>query len=108
MHTIRLRDPWTVDFQADHAIYRRHFNRPTGLTPGDVVRLVIEQLADGARVTFNNQSLASDGAAIWEITPWLLPRNAVQVSIASETLPAAPPFGEVRLEISERPRFPAA
>jgi hypothetical protein len=98
MHTIRLREPWTVDFQPGRAIYRRHFNRPTGLTTDDVVRLVIEQLLEGSKVTFNSQSLARDGSA-WVITPWLLPRNTVEVSIASETLPADRPFGEVRLEI---------
>ena len=107
MHTIRLREPWTVDFQTGQVIYRRHFNRPTGLTAHDVVRLVIEQLVDGARVSFNSQSLASNSTA-WEITPWLLPRNVVQVSIASETMPAQRPFGEVWLEISERPRTSAA
>jgi len=108
MHTIRLREPWLIEFQSGCAIYRRHFNRPTGLTNHDVVHLVIEQLVDEAKVSINSQSLVSAGLAAWEITSWILPRNAVQVSLASETLPAERPFGEVRLEISERPRTPAA
>jgi hypothetical protein len=108
MHTIRLREPWEVETEPGRVIYRRHFNCPTGLTTRDVVRLVIEQLLDGSKLSFNNQPLASDGSADWAITHWLLPRNTVQVSIESATLPAQRPFGEVRLEISERPLPPAA
>ena len=108
MHTIRLREPWTVESQSGCVIYRRYFNRPTGLTPDDVVCLVIEQLVDEAKVSFNSQSLACGGPTSWDITHWLLLRNAVEVSIASEAVPARRAFGEVRLEISERPRSPAA
>lgn len=108
MHTIRLREPWIVESQPGRVIYRRYFNRPTGLTNRDVIRLVIEDLADTAKVTFNSQSLAGESPAAWEIAPWLLARNAVEIVVTSEGLPMQRPFGEVRLEISERPRSPAA
>jgi hypothetical protein len=108
MHIIRLREPWIVETHPDRVVYRRYFNLPTGLGPDDAVRLVIEQLVDEAKVTFNSQPLAHNDSAAWEITPWLFPRNAVEVSIRSETLPARRPFGEVRLELSQRPRTPAA
>lgn len=100
MHTIRLREPWKVEFESGRVVYRRYFNCPTGLTPRDAVSLAIDQLDVAARVSLNTQPLAGGVSSTWEITPWLQPRNVVQVSIASETPPEQRPFGEVRLEIS--------
>jgi len=98
MHTIRLREPWEVEFQPGRVIYRRHFNRPTGLGSGDVVRLMIDQLADGATVSFNGELLAS-GDSRWNISAQLENRNAIAVSLPRDALPPERPFGEVRLEI---------
>jgi hypothetical protein len=100
MHTIRLREPWTVEFQPGRVIYRRHFNRPTGLGPGDVVRLAIDDLPTAATVFINGQSLTVDASASAEITEALLPRNAVEIIVAADPTAGQRPFGEVMLTIS--------
>jgi hypothetical protein len=98
MHTIRLREPWEVEAGPGRVIYRRHFNRPTGLGPGEVVRLAVDDLPAGATVSFNGEPLVG-GDSGWDISAQLQNRNAIVVSLAAETLPPARPFGEVRLEI---------
>jgi hypothetical protein len=98
MHTIRLREPWEVEAQPGRMIYRRHFNRPTGLEQGDVVRLVIDGLAAAAMVHVNGEPLAS-GDSCWDISAQLQNRNAIVISLTIDALPPARPFGEVRLEM---------
>jgi hypothetical protein len=98
MHTIRLRDPWDVEVRADSVLYQRYFNRPTGLEPTSVVRLAIDHLPAGSRVSVNDTSLGA--AEAWDITSQLQPRNAVVIEIGGHSLPQRP-FGEVRLEIRE-------
>jgi hypothetical protein len=96
MHTIRLREPWIVELQSGRVIYRRYFNRPTGLQPGDIVQLAIDGLRHDALVSFNGHPLPASDAMSWEIGGRLQPRNIVIVEAAgSEGLP----FREVRLEI---------
>jgi len=99
MHTIRLREPWDVEVAADHVLYRRHFNRPTGLGPGDAVRLVVENLPPETAVSFNKQPLSAPGLC-WDITSWLQLRNAIEISVPAAASPFERPFGEVKLEIS--------
>ena len=98
MHTIRLREPWEVEIQPDRVLYRRHFNRPTGLGPGDVVRLVIDDLPAGATVSFNGEQLVSSDSC-WDISARLRPRSAILIHLAANESPRERPFGEVRLEI---------
>jgi hypothetical protein len=102
MHTIRLREPWEIEFEPGRVIYRRHFNRPTGLAPGDVVRLAIDDLPAAATVFINGQQLTVDASASDDITTALLPRNAVEIIVAAEGIAGQRPFSEVRLVISER------
>lgn len=99
-HTIRLRAPWDVERHPDRVIFRRYFNRPTGLGPADVVRLAIDGLQPGTRVHINASELPPD-AVPWDITSQLQPRNAVTIEAGGNT--AERPFGEVHLEI-EAPR----
>lgn len=123
MHTIRLRDPWESELSAGRAIYRRHFNRPTGLTAADVVRLVVDELPAEAVVSFNGETLgkglgvrgeglgvrgqgaegrgqkAEVGRDSWDITDALQLRNAIIIAVPAEEMPTQRPFGEVRLEI---------
>jgi hypothetical protein len=98
MHTIRLREPWNIEQQADGVLYRRYFNQPTGLGPASVVHLAIDQLPEDSQVTFNDVPLAT--AAAWDITAGLQPRNLILIEIRGRPL-AERPFSDVRLEIHE-------
>lgn len=100
MHTIRLREPWTIEAQSDRVIYRRHFNRPTGLGPGNIVRLTIESLMESAVVDFNGEALCA-GDTSWDITASLQTRNVIEISAAPSAPTAPRPFGEVALLISD-------
>ena len=102
MHTIRLREPWEVEAEPGRAIYRRHFNRPTGLEPGNIVRLAIDELPAAAMALLNGQSLTIDASSSADITAALRARNAIEIIVAADPTAGQRPFGEVRLIISDR------
>jgi hypothetical protein len=95
-HRIRLRDPWEVLPNDDGGtVRRRAFNKPTGLEPGDVVQLVIDDPIGVILVTVNESLMFSPpcGVAV-DITSVLRARNFVELK-----LKPGGSCGEVRLEI---------
>ena len=76
---------------------RRHFHKPTGLTPQSRVVLVLRDLP-GASVTLNDQRLSSQSDGRFEIASLLQPRNLLTVELESPGMPQEP---DVWLEISE-------
>jgi len=102
MHTIRLREPWEVETAPDYVVYRRYFNCPTGLEPGTVVRLAIEELPPAGQVSINTAPLRP-AQSVWDISAALQPRNLISIELRGSPV-SERPFGEVRLEIQEPSR----
>lgn len=98
-HVIRLRDPWETLPTTDGTLrQRRAFQKPTGLAPGDVVRLVIDGAAGLRTVAVNEQPQTvppAAGIASFDITALLQPRNFIELTLAGDGS-----RGEVRLEIT--------
>lgn len=98
-HVIRLRDPWETLPTTDGTLrQRRAFQKPTGLGPGDVVRLVIDGSAGLLAFAMNEQPQAVpsvEGIASFDITALLRPRNFIELTLAGDGN-----RGEVRLEIT--------
>ena len=110
MHTIRLRRPWlrTIDDlnQPDRVdvpdvgrvplregsilIYRRTFNRPTGLEIGDKVWLSIESYSAGSiRVLLNEQSVFQADTAQpvrVDLASRLEPSNQLEIQLAGSSV----------------------
>ncbi len=97
-HVICLRDPWETLPTTDGTLrQRRAFQKPTGLGPGDIVRLVIDGAAGLLAVAVNeqHQTAPPTGAvASFDITALLQPRNFIEFALAGDGS-----RGEVRLEI---------
>ena len=97
-HVIRLRDPWEALPTTDGTLrQRRPFQKPTGLGPSDVVRLVIDGGAGLFAVAVNDRLQAmppTAGVAAFDITALLQPRNFIDLTLAGDGR-----RGEVRLEI---------
>lgn len=97
-HIIRLRDPWETLPTTDGTLrQRRAFQKPTGLGPGDIVRLVIDGAAGLLAVAVNeqHQTAPPTGAvASFDITALLQLRNYIELTLAGDGS-----RGEVRLEI---------
>ncbi len=103
MHTIRLRHPWTCELTGPLAVWSRNFNWPAGLTPREVVWLVIEPLPADASVQVNGQSLATGEApGRFDITGLMAESNRLSIQLADTTGAQENhcPL-EVRLEIDE-------
>ncbi|QDV88085.1 hypothetical protein [Planctomycetes bacterium TBK1r] len=123
MHTIRLRRPWLrsadplsppdkVDVPdttplavtgGDRVTYRRVFNRPTGLTPTDVVWLSIPQYAaDSIEVRINDtlivRSTTGDPIRV-DITAQLQTSNQLAVTLKPSGSSPAALDGQVTLQI---------
>lgn len=100
-HRIRLREPWEVSPTDDGGtVRRRAFNKPTGLTLGDVVRLVVELAAGLQSVALNGCPLEiarNRDFAVCDIFAVLQPRNQLELRVA-----AGGQIGEVRLEIEAK------
>ncbi|MBN8625351.1 MAG: hypothetical protein J0M17_07675 [Planctomycetes bacterium] len=100
-HRIRLRDPWDVSPTDDGGTVRcRAFNKPTGLTVGDVVRLVVESAEGLQSVALNGRVLEvarNRDVAGCDIFAVLQPRNQLELRVA-----AGGQIGEVRLEIEAK------
>lgn len=108
VHRIRLRHPWSCESQAEGVLWRRRFNRPTGLGPNDRVFVVLEGGGQGV-LGLNEESLGRLGGCdepqAFEVTDRLRPSNELALLLEtaarpSETSPSVPP-GEIRLEIRE-------
>jgi hypothetical protein len=111
MHTIRLREPWDVEPAAGGLKrHRRFFNKPTNLSAGEQVWIVVEGAAHFVELTLNGsppphagaqqssgQGTAADSATrAYDVTTLLNLRNEL-VIVTEEASTAA--RGEVRLEI---------
>ena len=103
IHTIRLRHPWTCELAGPLAVWSRSFNWPAGLTPREVVWLVIEPLPADASVEVNGQSLAAGEApGRFDITGLTAKSNRLSITLSDTTgaQETSCPL-EVRLEIDE-------
>lgn len=83
-HRIRLQSAWDVD--AGGTTWTRSFGRPTGVGPGDRIRLVIERPA-ACSATLNGLPLppVSAGASVWrhDVTTSLHDRNELRLVLGS-------------------------
>lgn len=106
LHIIRLREPWEVEPLAGGL--KRHcrsFNKPTNLSAGEQVWIVVEGAVGFAELSLNGsppphtgeQGTPGDGAThAYDITTLLNLRNEL-VILTSDSPTAA--RGEIRLEI---------
>ena len=86
IHTIRLRHPWACELTGALAVWSRNFNWPAGLTPREVVHLVIEPLPADASVEVNGQSLAAGAApGRFDITGLMAESNRLSITLADTT-----------------------
>lgn len=101
IHTIRLRAPWKWEREGDRCIWHRVFGRPTNLSQGETVRLVLRAESSRAVAVLNGNVLG-DAPAIYEVTDALEVRNRLLLRMEEsgeiEEAGREPPF-EVWLEI---------
>ncbi len=123
-HPIRLRHPWESEPRADGQIlYRRRFNRPTGLEAHEQVSLEIDRAMVAGQVSLNGASLgqlkpgefftaditsliaeANEVAVVADPSTARTsppPSSSIYISDANE--PTGSPFGDVRLVIRAAP-----
>ena len=107
-HAIRLRRPWHCESTEGGLVWRRRFGRPTGLTPGQRVELVIDGLPPAASIALNGQLLPDRreeelGRSRFDVTGCLLARNelAIRLPLPQAHPPSSPgtPPVQVVLEI---------
>lgn len=107
IHRIRLRHPWHCEPQSDSVVWRRRFNRPTGLGSQERVVLVVEGVTTPGIVLLNGQPLGSlrleAAPQPFDLTGMLQASN--ELALRLESAPPEDPHslsslpGEVRLEI---------
>lgn len=101
IHTIRLRAPWKWKREGDRYVWHRVFRRPTNLSRGEIVRLVMRAGSSRAVAVLNGNVLG-DAPAIYEVTDALDVRNRLSLTMEEsgeiEEPGREPPF-EVWLEI---------
>lgn len=86
MHIIRLRHPWTCELSGTLAVWSRRFNWPAGLTPREVVWLVIEPWHAETRVEVNDQVLEVAAApGRFDITGLLTEYNRLTITVSDAT-----------------------
>ncbi len=102
IHTIRLRHPWQCEPCAAGARWVRPFNWPAGLTPREIVWLVIDPVPMAATVLLSGKPLVAEVNGRFEITRLLIEFNTLAIEIPEDFSPekTACPF-DVRLEIVE-------
>jgi hypothetical protein len=120
-HTIRLRHPWeqVEGGVAERKVFRRRFNRPTGLDAWERVTLEIDRALFCGHLFLNSSPLGEfrpGEVFAAEITPILLPANELIAEVDPPTAVAGPvesasiyivdpqeepgsPIGDVRLVI---------
>lgn len=108
-HRIRLRRPWRCEPSTDGILWRRRFNRPTGLEPGQRVWVVVDGIAAEGSASLNGHELGRlmpDGRSCrFEVTGQLRLHNELVLELATfppvnDSPTDAPPV-EVALEITE-------
>lgn len=100
IHTIRLRHPWTCEPAGDRSVWKRSFNWPAGLTPREVVWLVIEGLPATADIQVNGEQLATgDVPGRFDISKLISESNRILITLV-DAVGELCPF-EARLEIDE-------
>ena len=86
---VALPDASLASCEAPEVIYRRSFNRPTGLGTQTVVLLISELLPLARSAHLNNHPLALDGSGQVEITAFLQAHNELLVVLQRDTYLAA-------------------
>jgi hypothetical protein len=101
IHTIRLRAPWKWEREGDRDVWHRVLGRPTNLSEGETVRLVLRSESSRGVAVLNGNELG-DVPAVYEVTNALEVRNRLSLRIEEpgeiEEAGREPPF-EVWLEI---------
>jgi len=87
--TVSLPDTSIVSVNATSVVYRRSFNRPTGLSGGDSVVLQSGLLPLAASIRFNGIPIDIPSDASIEIADRLQPHNELVVRIAADQFQAA-------------------
>jgi len=84
-----LPDTSILSVNASSVVYRRAFNRPTGLADGDSICLQCGLLPIAASIRFNGNQIAIPSEASIEIGDRLLPHNELAVTIVADQFPTA-------------------
>jgi len=102
IHTIRLRHPWQSEPCELGTRWLRSFNWPAGLVANEIARLVIDPLPTSAVVQLNGQTLTTETAGQFDITPLLAEHNRIILELNDSASPGDTncPL-EVHLEIVE-------
>ena len=87
--TVCLPDASIVSVKATAVVYRRAFNRPTGLAVGDSVSLQCEFLPIAASICFNGSQVDVPSDSYIEIGDRLLAHNELVVRIGANHFQAA-------------------
>lgn len=94
-HSIRLRHPWEEVSAGDgRIVFRRRFNKPTGLDDSQRVALEVDRTLLAADISLNGTPLGqlSPGQPFAaDITSLLQPANELKVDADPHTALAAPP-----------------
>lgn len=86
--SVSLPDASLVQCEAPEVVYRRSFNRPTGLEAKTVVMLVSDLLILANAVRLNDQPLSATSGEV-EITPLLRTHNELLVTLQRDAYRAA-------------------
>jgi hypothetical protein len=86
---VTLPDESVVSSIASFVTYRRSFNRPTGLSGGDSIKLQCGLLPIAASILFNGEMIETPSLSSLEINDRLLLHNELVVRIAAEQFQAA-------------------
>ena len=105
MHSIRLRQPWQFEIEADRVVWSRNFNWPPDNDDVVAIHLVVEPWPADACASLNAQELAhTEAAGRFLVTSLVRGSNNLQVSLPAPDYPQ-PEFPlDVRLEIEEEPQ----
>jgi hypothetical protein len=94
-HSIRLRQPWEeLPAESGRMLYRRRFNRPTGLDAWERVALEIDRAMLVGEVSLNGfllGQLMPGQLFVADITPHLQAANELSVEADPQTVLPTPP-----------------
>lgn len=107
-HPIRLRHPWDSEPQPDGRIlYRRQFNRPTGLDAWEQVSLEIDRAMVAGEVSLNGSSIGQLKPGVFftaDVTTLLAMANELCVlADPRSALPAPPPSASIYITAPNEP-----
>jgi len=86
---VSLPDKSILSVNASSVVYRRAFNRPTGLADGDSISLQCGLLPIAASIRFNGNQIDVPSEASIEIGDRLLAHNELAVTIVADQFQAA-------------------